>query len=537
MTNLSSRDSALGLGSMVTARGMLDAVSVVSSVANMVLSGFSFGEQEGGSDAPVFEARWVALLSGGHDECPGANLPGDPAYRLATSLFLSMASTAVVQKFRFRPSRCEAALNSLHGRILPDLLGVGISGGDIASVMPSSDKEMYSVEILRQLADTAADVNDAAVVLASLARNSGITSSSGEAISSAAVQLLASVEEIARNSGTASGEAAAADASVREGVVDVDRASAAIEEIAGAVQQTASSVGGLSSASEQIGEILIVIEAIASKTNLLALNATIEAARAGDMGKGFAVVANEVKTLANQTARATEDITRRIDALRSGMTVIRDTMERSTKAVETGRAAIEAIQDKMRAISSQVTEASRQMQEINAILGQQKEATGEIVSSISAVADLSRDNVSMVMKVADSIHSSNESVSASARKWFSQGSPQGLCEMARVDHILFKKRVVDVLMGNGDWQPAEVPDHHSCRLGRWYGALNDQQIKGLPEYAALEEPHTAVHAQARKALEAWYSGERDDALVHLDELHEASKKVLSLLGALSKQIA
>ena len=97
----------------------------------------------------------------------------------------------------------------------------------------------------------------------------------------------------------------------------------ALEEVsqqvfgARAVIETDETVANLSSEAEKIGDVVKLIQDIAEQTNLLALNATIEAARAGDAGKGFAVVANEVKTLANQTAKATEDITRQIASVQS----------------------------------------------------------------------------------------------------------------------------------------------------------------------------------------------------------------------------
>src|SRR5207244_13619070 len=81
--------------------------------------------------------------------------------------------------------------------------------------------------------------------------------------------------------------------------------------------QTTEMVGGLTSAGEKIGDVLRLIGAVAEQTNLLALNATIEAARAGEAGRGFAVVASEVKQLASQTAKATEEIVTQIAGMQS----------------------------------------------------------------------------------------------------------------------------------------------------------------------------------------------------------------------------
>ena len=99
-------------------------------------------------------------------------------------------------------------------------------------------------------------------------------------------------------------------------------------------------VDALARASQRIGEIVAQIEAIAKQTNLLALNATIEAARAGEAGKGFAVVATEVKNLANQTARATDDIRGRIATLKSDMDAIVATMRAGAETVGAGQEAV-----------------------------------------------------------------------------------------------------------------------------------------------------------------------------------------------------
>lgn len=104
-------------------------------------------------------------------------------------------------------------------------------------------------------------------------------------------------------------------ASVEDIGHSVTQAEVAIDQAARRASVTSTSIGDLSQAAQAIGEVVSFIDSIASQTNLLALNATIEAARAGTAGRGFAVVAAEVKTLATQTASATEDITRRIDEM------------------------------------------------------------------------------------------------------------------------------------------------------------------------------------------------------------------------------
>nr|WP_245593422.1 methyl-accepting chemotaxis protein [Azospirillum halopraeferens] len=104
-------------------------------------------------------------------------------------------------------------------------------------------------------------------------------------------------------------------ASIHEIAGQVDRVASVASDAAGEAERTNAMVGELSETARTVGEVIGLINDIASQTNLLALNATIEAARAGEAGKGFAVVAQEVKNLASQTARATEEIAQQISAM------------------------------------------------------------------------------------------------------------------------------------------------------------------------------------------------------------------------------
>ena len=136
----------------------------------------------------------------------------------------------------------------------------------------------------------------------------------------------------------------------------------------------------LGDSSTEIGQVIKVITSIAQQTNLLALNATIEAARAGEAGKGFAVVANEVKELAKETAKATEDISRKIEAIQS-----------DTKAAVGAIASISEVINQVNGISNTIATAVEEQNattnEMARNVGEAARGSGEITSNIAGVTE------------------------------------------------------------------------------------------------------------------------------------------------------
>jgi methyl-accepting chemotaxis protein len=220
----------------------------------------------------------------------------------------------------------------------------------------------------------------------------GVSSSATE-MQATAQQMSATAEETSRQAGSVASASDQASANVQTVAATAEQLSASISEIGRQVMQSAKiasnavteaesaneTVLGLSEAASKIGDVVSLINDIAGQTNLLALNATIEAARAGDAGKGFAVVASEVKNLANQTAKATEEISNQITSVQEETTGAVDAIGRI-------RAIIGEVNDIATTISSAVEEQGASTQEIARNVQQAARGTQDVNENIGGVS-------------------------------------------------------------------------------------------------------------------------------------------------------
>jgi methyl-accepting chemotaxis protein len=205
-----------------------------------------------------------------------------------------------------------------------------------------------------------------------MASNSEETSSQASVVSAAA-------EQVSRNVSTVASAAEEMGASIKEISKNAHEAARVATTAVKVADKTNVTVSKLGESSAEIGNVIKVITSIAQQTNLLALNATIEAARAGEAGKGFAVVANEVKELAKQTAKATEDIGRKIEAIQT------DT-KGAVEAIAQIGAIIGQINDIQSTIASAVEEQTATTAEISRNVGEAALGSREIAQNVMGVA-------------------------------------------------------------------------------------------------------------------------------------------------------
>ncbi|MFP6192194.1 chemotaxis chemoreceptor TlpD [Helicobacter pylori] len=252
-----------------------------------------------------------------------------------------------------------------------------------------------------------------------------------------------------------------------EGLGTVNKTGQDIESLYEKMQNATSLADSLNQRSNEITQVISLIDDIAEQTNLLALNAAIEAARAGEHGRGFAVVADEVRKLAEKTQKATKEIA-----------VVVKSMQQEANDIQTNT------------------------HDINSIVGSIKGDVEELKSTVK--------NNMIVARVAKyTIYNTNNRV---------------FCGLAKLDHVVFKNNLYGMVFGLNSF---DITSHKNCRLGKWYyEGAGKENFSNTSGYRALESHHASVHAEANDLVKAVQEDHITDSkyLEHKVHLMEDSAK-------------
>lgn len=338
----------------------------------------------------------------------------EPRWYLAGyQLAMSAIHKLVVKKYKGNPDKAGSVIEAVNKAIMLDMdLAISIY---IQTAKDNAEK---------QLNDHANDFEGTVkAMVESLAAASTELSATAQTLTASATdgqersaEVAINAEKASENVQTVAAATEQLSASVNEISTQVAETSAKSQQMVAVAADTSAQIQELSTAAQEVGDVVQMINQIAGQTNLLALNATIEAARAGESGKGFAVVASEVKSLAGQTAKATEQISKQISNIQSAT-------ENSVKAISNISEAINDLNAIAGNIASAVEEQDAATKEIARNVGEAATGTDDISTKMAGVSESAKStgaSASEVLTAANDVSKQSELLSMEVDQFLSK---------------------------------------------------------------------------------------------------------------------
>lgn len=421
---------------------------------------------------------------------------------------------------------------------------ITVTGDDELSIMGNNFNEMMGSmeEMIKSIQDAVLSLTAKSkeLLFSAETMTADADEVAGQAgtVATAGEEMAATSTEIAKNCAMAAESSQIANRTAASGAIVIERTVEIMHRIAAKVKDSATTVEGLGSRSDQIGAIVGTIEDIADQTNLLALNAAIEAARAGEQGRGFAVVADEVRALAERTTRATKVISEMIKSIQQETRGAVITMEEGVREVETGTAEAGKSGEALAEILEQINTVNLQVSQIATAAEQQTATTNEISGNILQITTVTKESADLAKtstEAADNLVQLAEKLQLDTRKFITEGSDLFILELAKSDHKEFVNTVEAVLRGKRRMDGTSLSTHRTCRFGKWYQNEGKQRCGQLASFKAVDSPHEQLHSIARKIVDAVNAGNADLAHQLFPQLNDLSKTIMILLDEMHQE--
>ncbi|MCA9747467.1 MAG: CZB domain-containing protein, partial [Lactococcus sp.] len=290
---------------------------------------------------------------------------------------------------------------------------------------------------------------------------------------------------------------------------------------------------------EHTQDIVQVIKGIADQTNLLALNASIEAARAGEHGRGFAVVASEVRKLSEHTKEQIVKIIANMESLQQVSSSVIDEIKETSKLVENSVTGAKSASQALINIVEMMQKINGATSQIAAMSEEQTSTIMDISARNATIYDNSVLAQEISQQTAKTIFELSSQMDNYRKTFFGINvrlTSKDIVRVAKTDHLLWKWRVYNLILGVGTIESNEVTSHETCRLGKWYYGDLPSHVKQKDIFKQLEEPHKKVHQNAKLVVECY---ERNDLIgveKAFEELEKSSVMVIDLLTELENEL-